>query len=163
MPTGGSEAPANRRRRAGARRHREAITGLGTTLVDLRLAAAVPHLRRPGGAGPRRWDPLHRFRASGPGSARPPSHRLARVADVKGPAVRVARFRVSARLDMASRVSEGTVTIGRSGEALFSVRPLRRRRLYELPLSTVAELVCRHVIVAELREMRAARKKGSAT
>jgi hypothetical protein len=69
----------------------------------------------------------------------------------------VARFRVCGRLDMASRASFGTVTIDR-GADLFSVRPLRRRRVYTLPLSTVAELVCRTIIAAEAREKRAAKK-----
>jgi hypothetical protein len=68
----------------------------------------------------------------------------------------VARFRVVARLDMASRESEGTVTINRVA-GLFSVRPLRRRREYTLPLATVAGMVCGAIIVAEAREKRTAR------
>jgi len=58
---------------------------------------------------------------------------------------------------MASRASFGTVTIDR-GADLFSVRPLRRHRVYTLPLSTVAELVCRTIIAGEVREKRAAKK-----
>lgn len=69
----------------------------------------------------------------------------------------VARFRVSGRLDMASRPSYGTVMIDR-GAGLFSVRPLRRWRVYTLPLSTVAEMVVRSIIAAEVRERRAAKR-----
>jgi hypothetical protein len=72
------------------------------------------------------------------------------------------RFRVVGRLDMASRPIYGTVVIERAtAEAdLFHVRPLRRRRVYTLPLSTVAEMVVRAIVVAEVRERRAARKRG---
>jgi len=73
--------------------------------------------------------------------------------------VKAAHFRVCGRLDMASRPSFGTVTIDREA-GLFTVRPLRRRRVYTLPLSTVAELVVRGIIVAELREKRAAKRRG---
>jgi hypothetical protein len=70
--------------------------------------------------------------------------------------VRRSRFRVVARLDLASRASVGTVTIDR-GAGLFSVRPLRRRRVYELPLADVAAMVVRSIIAAEVRERRRAR------
>lgn len=73
--------------------------------------------------------------------------------------MRAARFRVCARLDMASRPSYGTVTIART-EDLFSVRPLRRRRVYSLPLSTVAEMVVRSIIASEVREKKANKKRG---
>lgn len=76
--------------------------------------------------------------------------------------MRVARFRVLGRLDMASRPSYGTVTMDRAGTGMFSVRPLRRRRVYTLPLSTVAEMVVRSIIAAEVREKRAARRRGTA-
>jgi hypothetical protein len=65
--------------------------------------------------------------------------------------MRAARFRVVALLEMASRPQVGTVTIDRAA-GLFSVRPLRRRRVYTLPLSTVAEMVVRGIIRAEVRE-----------
>lgn len=68
------------------------------------------------------------------------------------------RFRVVGRLDAASRVQEGTVTISRTA-GTFAVRPLRRRREYLLPLSTVADLVCQRILKAELAERRAARRK----
>src|SRR3990167_1393150 len=59
------------------------------------------------------------------------------------------RFRVVGRLDAASRVQEGTVTISRTA-GTFAVRPLRRRREYLLPLSTVATLVDTHRVAAGL-------------
>lgn len=71
----------------------------------------------------------------------------------------VARFRVVGRLDMASRPTVGTVTIDR-GASLFSVRPLRRHRTYTLPLDVVAGMVVRALIMAEVREKRAAKKKA---
>jgi hypothetical protein len=58
---------------------------------------------------------------------------------------------------MASRPSEGTVTIDR-GASLFSVRPLRRRRIYTLPLDKVAEMVVQRIIAAEAAERRRTRK-----
>ena len=71
--------------------------------------------------------------------------------------MRRSRFRVTARLDMASRASVGTVTIDRAGPCpLFSVRPLRRRRVYAVPLATVAEWVVRTLIAEEVRERRRA-------
>ena len=69
----------------------------------------------------------------------------------------VAKFKVVGRLDMASRPSVGTVLIDRQA-GLFSVRPLRRHKMYTLPLSSVAELVCRSIIAAEVREKKAKRK-----
>lgn len=63
---------------------------------------------------------------------------------------RAEHFRVSGRLDMAKRPSYGTVTIDRDRN-LFSVRPLRRRRLYTLELSRVAEMVVHTIIIAEIR------------
>ena len=71
----------------------------------------------------------------------------------------IARFRVVGRLDMASRPTNGTVTIDR-GANLFSVRPLRRRRIYTLPLDVVAGMVVRSLILTEVREKRAAKKKA---
>lgn len=69
----------------------------------------------------------------------------------------VARFKVVARLDMASRETAGTVTIDRSA-GVFSVRPLRKRRGYMLPLTEVASMVCRAIIAAEARQQRAEKK-----
>jgi hypothetical protein len=70
--------------------------------------------------------------------------------------VSVARFKVLGRLEMASRPTAGTVIIDR-GAGLFSVRPLRRRRLYTLPLGDVASWVVRSIISADVREKRAAK------
>lgn len=73
------------------------------------------------------------------------------------------RFRVVARLDMASRATVGTVTIDRGGAVpLFSVRPLRRRRVYTVPLATVAEWVVRTLIAEEVRERRRAKGRRPA-
>jgi hypothetical protein len=69
----------------------------------------------------------------------------------------VARFKVCAKMSMASRPSYATVTIDR-GANLFSVRELRRRRVYTLPLDAVAGMVVRSMIVAEVREKRIAKK-----
>jgi len=67
---------------------------------------------------------------------------------------------------MASRPSYGTVVVERAtaDADLFHVRPLRRRRVYTLPLSTVAEMVVRSIVLAEVRAKKAAkaaRRKAS--
>lgn len=71
---------------------------------------------------------------------------------------RRARFRVIGRLDRAGGVTTGTVTIDRA-TGILEVRPLRRRRVYQMPLAVVADMVVRTLVVAELRERRAARAK----
>jgi hypothetical protein len=68
----------------------------------------------------------------------------------------IARARVVGRFDLGT-LQEATVTIDRS-RLLFSVRPLRRRRAYELPLAFVAEMCCLRVIRAELLERRRERQ-----
>jgi hypothetical protein len=45
----------------------------------------------------------------------------------------------------------------RSG--LVEVRPLRRRRVFELSLSAVADMVCRRTIIAEVAAKRAEKRK----
>ena len=70
---------------------------------------------------------------------------------------RVSRFRVLGRLDMAGGAIPGTVEVDRDA-ATFGVRPLRRRRVYSLPLSVVATRVCQAIVNAEAREKRAAKK-----
>ena len=72
-----------------------------------------------------------------------------------------AHFRVIARLD-GPTATVGTVTIDRA-RGLFTVRPLRRRRTYELRLADVADMVVARVIRAEIKERRAARKAGKLT
>jgi hypothetical protein len=71
--------------------------------------------------------------------------------------MRAAHFRVVGRLDRAGGVQEGTVTIDRLRQ-LFCVRPLRRRRFYELPLDVVADLVVHKVVLAELAARRAEKR-----
>lgn len=66
-----------------------------------------------------------------------------------------AKFRVLARLD--SRAVEATLVIDRQLE-LVTVRPLRRRRTYELPLSWVAEAIYRRVVLNETQAKKAAKK-----
>lgn len=56
-------------------------------------------------------------------------------------------FRVIGRLDGTGGVRPGTVTI--SPDGFFRVRPLRRKRVYELTLSDVADMVCRRIIINE--------------
>jgi hypothetical protein len=69
------------------------------------------------------------------------------------------RFRVVAQFDAAGGPGPGSVTIDRT-TAIVEVRPRRRRRVYALPLSTVATMICRAIIVAELRERRSSRRRG---
>jgi len=64
--------------------------------------------------------------------------------------MRDAHFIVSGALDGTGRRMRGSVTIERS-RLLFRVRPHRRRRVYELPLAVVADLVVRKVVLAEVR------------
>jgi len=71
---------------------------------------------------------------------------------------RVSRFRVLAPLDM-SRPQEGTLAIDRDA-GLVSVRPLRRRREYTLPLSRVAAFIVQTIIRAEAAEKRRTKAKG---
>jgi hypothetical protein len=67
------------------------------------------------------------------------------------------RFPVIGKLDRAGGVARGTVTVDRV-TGIFEVRPLRRRRTYALPLSVVADMVVRTIVLAEWRERRAAKK-----
>ena len=66
----------------------------------------------------------------------------------------IARFRIFGRIDGAS---EATVTIDRT-TGLLAVRPLRRHRVYELPLSFVAEMVLQRVVKAEIIEKKRQKK-----
>lgn len=68
------------------------------------------------------------------------------------------RYPIVAVLD-ESRAQSGTVLIDRSA-GLFSVRPLRRRRVYTLPLALVASIVVTRIVKAELAEARRAKDKG---
>jgi hypothetical protein len=71
----------------------------------------------------------------------------------------VARFSVTAQLDFGGGRHPGTVTIDRtSGD--FSVRPRGRRRLYTMPLSVVATMVCEAIVRSELAEKQASKKRA---
>ncbi len=72
-----------------------------------------------------------------------------------------ARFRVLGRLDRASALTEGTVTIERE-TGIITVRPLRKRRTYSLTLGEVATWICQTIIRAEVAEKRA-RKRARRT
>lgn len=63
---------------------------------------------------------------------------------------RRARFRqrIAERLDGAAAAT--VEIVGQPGALMFSVRPLRRRRVYELPLITVARGVVYDVVRSEL-------------
>lgn len=71
----------------------------------------------------------------------------------------LARFRISALLENASRPQEATVTIDRAS-GLFTVRPLRKRTVYTLPLADVASFAVRRIIAVEVAKKRAAKKGG---
>lgn len=67
-------------------------------------------------------------------------------------------FRVAARFDLPANTGQvGTVTIDR-GAGLFTVRPYRRRRTFELPLDVVADMVVARVIRAEILTRKATKK-----
>jgi hypothetical protein len=66
------------------------------------------------------------------------------------------RYPIVAVLD-ESRAQSGTVMIDR-GTGLFSVRPLRRRRVYTLPLALVASIVVSRIVRAEIEEARRSKK-----
>jgi hypothetical protein len=77
--------------------------------------------------------------------------------------VSVARFDVLGLLDMASSYVHGKVEIDRASN-IFTVRRSRSRKRYSLPLSTVADMVVRRIVLAELAEKRrakAARRKAA--
>lgn len=73
--------------------------------------------------------------------------------------MKASHFRVVALLEMASRPQIATVTIDRAAN-LFTVRPLRRRRVYTLPLADVASMVVRGLIRAEVLERARAKKEA---
>jgi len=66
-------------------------------------------------------------------------------------------FRVIGTLDGAGGLRAGKVTITPDG--FFKVRPRFRKRVYELPLSAVADMVCKRTIIAELHAKRAEKRK----
>lgn len=72
--------------------------------------------------------------------------------------MRLARFKVFGRLDGAGGAKAGTILIDRAA-GLLHVRPLRRRRVYTMPLSMVADMVCQRILMNEVAEKRASRAK----
>ena len=62
--------------------------------------------------------------------------------------MRIARAKVEGSFDKAAGQQTATVEIDRD-RGLFSVRPLRSRRVYTLPLATVAEIVCHRIIISD--------------
>jgi hypothetical protein len=77
--------------------------------------------------------------------------------------VRVSRFKVEGVLDSAGQLQRGTIEITREERAQISVRPRFRKRVYQLPLSVVAEMICQRVIKAEVfakRLAKAAKRKA---
>lgn len=69
----------------------------------------------------------------------------------------VSRFRVIGELDGAGGPQGGTVLIDRATN-IFYVRPYGRHKMYSLGLGDVATMVCRAIIMAELREKRPTKK-----
>ena len=73
--------------------------------------------------------------------------------------MRRAHFRTEARCDGALRSRAVTVTVEWTPTVqLVSVRPLRRRRAYVLPLADVAEIIMQRVARVEAAEARAVRR-----
>lgn len=71
--------------------------------------------------------------------------------------MRRSRFSVVGVLDGAGGARKGTVIIERASGIMY-VRPYRKRRIYAMPLSMVADMVCRRIILNELHEKRAAKR-----
>lgn len=70
-------------------------------------------------------------------------------------------FRVTGSFDM-SRRQEATVTIQRAAsEPLFSVRVLRRKKAFTLPLADVAKMVVWRMLQAEAAKKKKKRKTVS--
>lgn len=73
--------------------------------------------------------------------------------------MRPAKARVIGSFDRAG-MQAATVTMTRDGSPLFSVRPLRSRRTYELPLATVAAWCVQRIVKAELLKKKAEKAKA---
>ena len=71
---------------------------------------------------------------------------------------RPARCRITGRFDAGGVLRPATVILDRGGR-LFTVRPYRRRRVYSLPLTTVAEMVVWNVVKADLALERRAKAR----
>lgn len=68
-----------------------------------------------------------------------------------------ARFKTLAKADRV-KSEPCTVLIDR-GRGVVSVRPLRRRRMFTLPLATVAEMIVARVVKAEALAARTEKSK----
>lgn len=71
--------------------------------------------------------------------------------------MRKAKFRVHGTFDSCGSPQVATVTIDRDTK-MFRVRPLRRKRTYELTLAAVAAWVCKQIIIYEYNEKQRAKK-----
>ena len=72
---------------------------------------------------------------------------------------RSASFAVVGVLDGAGGVQRGTVVVERAA-GLVHVRPHRRRRVYTMPLSMVADMICKRILFNEAAERRAAKSRS---
>ena len=72
---------------------------------------------------------------------------------------RCSRFKVFGRLDGAGGARAGTVLIERAA-GLVHVRPHRRKRMYTMPLSMVADMICMRILMNESADRRAAKAKA---
>lgn len=68
-----------------------------------------------------------------------------------------ARFPVNAHFDGAGGMQKGSVEIDRETK-MFSARRHRSHRTYSMPLSVVADMVVRAIILSELAEKKKAKK-----
>jgi len=66
------------------------------------------------------------------------------------------KFKVAGRFDGAPTA---TVSIDRAS-GVVSVRPLRRKRTYDLPLAMVAAIIVERIIKAEVNERLSQRRKA---
>lgn len=71
--------------------------------------------------------------------------------------MRSAKFRVHGRFDSAGASQVATITVDRDTN-MFKVRPLRRRRSYDLDLATVAAIIVQRIVWYEAMEKRKAKK-----
>ena len=68
----------------------------------------------------------------------------------------IARFEILGRFD-GHKVTRGTLAVDRE-TGLISVRPHRRRKVYQLPASFVAEIICQRCIRAEVNQKKKERE-----
>ena len=67
-------------------------------------------------------------------------------------------YKIRVKVRRIDRAKEATIMIDRAA-GLISVRPLRSRRVYTLPLSAVAEQIAWRVIRFELAEQKKQKKQ----